>query len=169
LSSYTPMQTINYQYTAVITPLLLISLIYVFKFILFKFPKLLTFFIFYLLLFTLYGSYLYGPLIYAKKPNIDAFKPKFGYMIDYKFINNLIPDSASLSVTNNLGAHFANHKYLYAFSSHYQSADYTLILIEDAYEPEKKDKLLKYVDNLMNDGKHELIYQQEKLYLFKRF
>lgn len=168
LSNYQPMLTISYQYTAVITPLLFIALIYFFIFIKNKFPKLIPFFAIYLLAFTLTGSYLYGPLFFSKRPNNDVFTQKFTQIIPLDKINSLIPPSASLSVTNNLGAHFANHKYLYAFPAKYNTTDYALIFLEDSFETIKTDKMLIYIDELNKSPNYKLIFQDKKLFLFKK-
>lgn len=47
-------------------------------------------------------------------------------------VKKLIPDSASLSVQNNLGAHFSERLFVYTFPFRANSADYVLI---DAHDP----------------------------------
>lgn len=168
ISNYSPMQTINYQYTAVITPLLLISLIYFYKLFLSKNLKLTIFFSIYLLFFSLLGSYFYGPLFFAKNRNNDAFKHKFRQVIDYKYLNTLIPPKASLSVTNNLGAHFAHHQFLYAFPFKYNQAQYTLIMLEDSFETIKSDKIKIYIEKLDKNPNYQLIFTDKYIFLYQK-
>lgn len=168
LSSYYPMKTINYQYTAVINPLFFLSMIYFFSFIFKKSKYLFYFFLFFLFSFSIYGSYLYSPLFYAKNPSKDIFKKKYNQQLNLKQLETLIPSSASLSVTNNLGAYVANRRYLYSFPAKFLKTDYVLLHLDQKYEKVKENKLKNYIYLLNRSSNHQLIYQSGLTYVYQK-
>jgi len=100
LSNNSQLRQIYYQYTSTITPFIFISGIYGVKQFIKWFPKIpKLYIIIYLLVFTLFSAYFFGPLPGAKNPNTDMFTRPYS---NKKTVENFlakIPEKYSVSVT----------------------------------------------------------------------
>jgi hypothetical protein len=78
-------------------------------------------------------------------------------------IHKFIPDSASLSVQNNLGAHFSHRKHIYTFPFMSDQADYVLI---DATDPYSVTRFTPRHRNFMFATQLPNAYSQEVIKVF---
>lgn len=125
LSSKAELYQIYYQYTAAITPFILISSIFGAGFLLKKIRQVSPFILsVYLVVVSLYTAYLYGPLPGAKEPNLDMITK---VNPDKNAINRLlsaIPQKYSVAASNSLGAHLTHRTYLFTIPAGLDNADY---------------------------------------------
>lgn len=132
LSKNPNLHQIYYQYSASITPFILISTIFGVKNLKKWFPKIPNaIFICYLVFFTLVSTYHYGPLPGAKKPNIAMFTRQ---LPEAKYIDNFlstIPPKYSIAATNNVGSHLSHRQKIYTIPVGIDKADYIVFLLND--------------------------------------
>jgi len=134
LSNNSQLHEVYYQYTAAITPFLLISAIYSVNFLIRRFPKITTdLIIIYLLTASLLCGYAFGPLPGAIHSNIDMFKKQLSYsgIID-NFISQ-IPTRYSIAATNNIGSHLSRRQKIFTIPVGIDKADVILFLLNDPY------------------------------------
>lgn len=132
LSNNANLRQIYYQYTASITPFVFIAAIYGIKNIRDLFPKIpLGFYAFYLVITTIYSVYYFGPLPFAKNPNIDMFtKPQKNKEIIDKFLQG-IDRKYSVAATNNLGSHLSQRERIFTIPIGIDKADIVVFLLND--------------------------------------
>lgn len=84
----------------------------------------------------------------------------------------MIPDNASVSSQDNFVSHLSKRKELYLFPLYYDKVDYVLVMektqgiFDTGYVPQEMQD--KYISFLQNDRKHELIFNENGLLLFKK-
>ena len=134
MSNYSFTHDIKSQYTALLTPFIYISMIYGLNRILTFIQRKLTTrlrFIHHLVLIGIVGAA--GISFFLQSQAFQAthwLKTDHDRMLD-KMLQK-IPDEASVSTTNLIGAHVANRYKLYAFPNRYKEADY---VVYDFYAP----------------------------------
>ena len=130
LSNNSQLHQIYYQYTSTITPFIFISAIFAVKKILKWFPKIPRFYIvIYLLIFTIFASYSFGPLPGARQPNVDMFtKPQANKEIIEKFLSK-IPQHYTVAATNNLGSHLSHRQRISTIPLGIDKADVVVFLL----------------------------------------
>ena len=137
LSNNTQLHQIYYQYTAAISPFIFISTIYGIKNINIYMPKIKSnFFIIYILLFSFFTAYLYGPLPGAQEANIDMFTKQVKdrqFIIDYL---SRIPRQASVAASNNIGAHLSERQRIYTLPLGIDKADVIVFFLNDSESPQ---------------------------------
>ena len=134
LSNNSQLHEIYYQYTAAITPFLLISAIYSANFLIRRFSKIKTIYIIiYLLFTTLICSYAFGSLPGSMHANLDMFNKQLSYrgVID-NFISQ-IPTKYSIAATNNIGSHLSRRQKIFTIPVGIDQADVILFLLNDPY------------------------------------
>lgn len=151
------------QYTATITPFIFISAIYGIRFIN-QLNKIKLFYIsIFVVIMSMLGAYLYGPMHFAKQPTnknyVEAMENK--YVID-NYLESF-PNETKLAVTNNLGAHLSYRKDIYLVQFAYEKADYAIFFMRDPFKVE-----IETLEKVFNDPNFELEYQDDKFYVFKR-
>lgn len=83
-------------------------------------------------------------------------------------VKGTIPSTYSVSVTNNIGAHFSQRQLLYNYPINAQSADYTVILLGDQYAWPTGDEQKRVLQLLLADKNYELLTHINNFYEFKR-
>ena len=151
LSSNDNLHQIYYQYSAAITPFIFISAIYGTRRLKIWFPKVsYALFAFYLLISTFYASYSYGPLPFAKKPNIDMFiKPQENKEEIESYLSQ-IPNSYSVAATNNAGSHLSQRQVIYTIPYGIEKADIVVFLLSDKKSQEEFEDEVKTVKSNKN-------------------
>lgn len=147
LSKNSQLHQIYYQYTSTITPFIFISAIFALKKILKWFPKIPKFYIaIYLLTSTIFSAYSFGPLFFAKKPNVDMFtKPQVNKKIIENFLSK-IPEEYSIAATNNLGSHLSHRQRVSTIPLGIDKADVVVFLQKEIVDNSKHNK--NYVEVL---------------------
>lgn len=175
LSNNPNLHQIYYQYTAAITPFLFIAAIYgvlVVTYSIKRLSKLFTlnphpFIIIYLLVISLYGAYLYGPLPGSKSPNLDMItKPATDKELITQALSQ-IPSTARVATSNNLGAHLANREHIYVLPLGVEQADYLVFYLTSSQPKESLQKDLELVNQLRNDPKYEIVVEKGIFIVFK--
>ncbi|MBI2613341.1 MAG: DUF2079 domain-containing protein [Candidatus Levybacteria bacterium] len=168
LSNNSQLHQIYYQYTSAITPFLFISAMFgVKQFTKWfpKFPKI--YFVIYLLLFTLYAAYSYGPLFFAKEPNIDMFtKPQPNREIIENFLSK-IPEEYSVAATNNLGSHVSHRQQIFTIPAGIDRADVIMFLL-NSNSGRSVDAEKEIIKNLKNDKNYIEILSVDDFVVFKK-
>lgn len=119
-----------YHYTAAIIPFVFISTIYAIKFLhgvdkrIFSY----TFFGFYLVIFGLFSTGYYGSLPGTRIGYIDIYKDKAEHKGQVRRIIESIPQTKSISATNNLAAHLSYREQIFVFPQGRAIADYVFIM-----------------------------------------
>src|SRR3989344_1034606 len=149
-----------YHYTATISPFIFISAIYSIAILKRKIaPNIINA---YILLFSLFAAYLYGPLPGARGQDIAMYTK---IVKNQSFINKYlvaIPKNYSVAVTNNLGAHVSQRQKVYVLPHGIGEADFIIFLrIRGVVE---KPLLLK----VENDPNYSLILKKEEFLVFKK-
>lgn len=164
LSNFPPMHQIYYQYSATITPFIFLSVIYAIRFIRNKAPEIpLSAFSGVLIIFTLVSAYDFGPLPFAKKPNMDMFNKPLSTKTHVDSYIEMLPKSESISASNNLGSHLSHRKNIYVIPLGIGEADRVMFLTRGANEKEKKILLEMEIDT-----GYYLINQYDDFYVFKK-
>ncbi|MDO8513532.1 MAG: DUF2079 domain-containing protein [bacterium] len=179
LSDQSQMTRMYYHYTSDIAPFVFISTVFGLSLLirtLLRYIKVngkqldISFYqkkaIIYLVAVTLIGSWLWSPLPLARNADIKAFtdrNPAKNYLDE---LAATIPKSASVSATNRMSPHFTDRKISYYFPVGVNYADY--IVIEKGYEfdiPEVETS--KIIENLEDSSKHDKIYDENNIVVFK--
>ncbi|MEK7573820.1 MAG: DUF2079 domain-containing protein [Patescibacteria group bacterium] len=170
LSDNVQLRQIYYQYSAAITPFIFISTIYSIKFITDKFRKIpLSFFSWYILFFALISAYFLGPLPLSKRPNISVFTEQLSYRKDV--INTLkqIPQDASVTSSNNLGAHLSHREKLYTLPLGVEEADYVAFLLTDNFAQPSLSAQKELAKNLKQNKRYYVVYEKDDFIVFKKY
>jgi uncharacterized membrane protein len=160
---------IYYQYTAAITPFLVISSIYAVVFLRKLFPKInARIIIAYLLGATLVSVYLYGPLPGTVHASIAMFKNQLAnkQIID-NFLSN-IPTRYSIAATNNLGSHLSRRRNIYTIPVGIDKADVILFLLNDVFAQPSLSAQKDMVKQMSNDKNYIQIYKNGDFVAFEK-
>lgn len=169
LSSNKPLREIYYQYTSAITPFILISSVYAISFFKKRFLKVESgLLIFYLLFATSLSYYFHGPLPGGKHANLQMFNNQ---LANRKAIDNFIskiPESYSVTASNNLGPHLSHRRNLYNIPIATGSADMILFLLNDywAQPPLKVQKQM--AEDLKNNKNYTLVFKDGDFVAFAK-
>ncbi len=166
LSSNSNFYQIYYQYTSTITPFIFISSIFGINYIKSRFPNIPTIvYASYLILATIYSSYFFGPLPFAKNPNIAMFtKPQKDAKAIENFLNT-IPKSYTVSATNNIGSHVSQRQKIVTIPVRFNEADYVLFLLNDA---SSKANFTQLVESLRTNENYMITYKIGDFIAFKK-
>lgn len=168
LSNNPQLHQIYYQYTSTITPFIFISAIFAVKKILKWFPRIPKSYIaIYLLIFALYSAYSYGPLPFAKKPNLDMFtKPQPNKEVVENFLSK-IPKHYSVAATNNLGSHVSHRQQVFTIPVGIEKADVVIFLL-NANSSQSLNEEKEMVDNLKHENNYVEALRIDDFVAFKR-
>jgi uncharacterized membrane protein/pimeloyl-ACP methyl ester carboxylesterase len=169
LGSNSGFHTIYYQYTAAITPFLVIASIYGIAFLKNKFSKLNSrILIIYLLAATLISAYLYGPLPGAIYANVTMFTQQLANQqaID-DFLNN-IPTRYSIAASNNLGSHLSRRRNIYTIPIGIGQADVILFLLNDQFAQPSLAAQKGMVKEMFNDKNYIQVYKDGDFVAFEK-
>lgn len=168
LSNNPQLHQIYYQYTSTITPFMFISAIFAVKKILKWFPKIPKFHItIYLLAFSLFSAYSYGPMPGARRPNLDMFtKPQSNKQVIEDFLSK-IPAEYSVAATNNLGSHVSHRQQIFTIPVGIGKADMVIFLL-NANSSQSLDEEKKLAYNMKFDKNYIEVFRIDDFIVFKR-
>lgn len=169
LSNNDNLHQIYYQYTAAITPFLVIATIYSVKKISEVFPRFTaekTAII--LMVFTMYSSYQFGPLPGSKSPNVDMItKPESLKEIINKTLSQ-IPPELSVASTNNIGSHLSGRKNIYTLPNGVNNADVIIFLTKNEnYPMENINKEYALLLSLKNNPRYSIEIEKNNFIVFR--
>ncbi|HID63842.1 MAG TPA: DUF2079 domain-containing protein [Anaerolineae bacterium] len=117
----------------------------------------------------LFSAYWSGPLPFSRSVEPDRYQVVESKVEALNEVKTLIPEEASLSVTNYLGAHFTQREKIYLFPTNCGKADF--VLVDSAPRnwwrpggPEEPSALAR----LQESPNHELIYSKNNILLFRK-
>jgi len=190
LSQNISMSTIRFFYTATITPFVFISSIYALRFLLDKQNLFMNFvkkidstytisrlnlvfaFSSVILLASITSSILYGPLPYSSDPYADEFLVKKEDVKTAKEMFKLIPPNASISASNNLGAHLSIRKNAYTFPyPPHKEPEYVMINLAKPYRKSKsisREEFNKSLQELLFQGNYGVYYSKDGYTILKK-
>lgn len=169
LSNNANLRQIYFHYTAVITPFLFIGAIFGIKNLQKIFSKIpLFFYSLYLILATLYSVYFFGPLPFAKNPNIDMFiKPQSNKETINRVLSQ-IDEKYTVAATNNLGAHLSQRQQLFTIPVGVDKADVVLFLLNDQSALPSLASQKEMAEKLKGNKDYILIFEKDDFVVFKR-
>jgi uncharacterized membrane protein/fermentation-respiration switch protein FrsA (DUF1100 family) len=160
---------IYYQYTAAITPFLVISSIYSIAFLQKKFPRINNrMIIIYLLIAALMSAHLYGPLPGAKHANISMFNDQ---VVNRTIIDNFlnkIPTRYSIAASNNLGSHLSHRRNIYTIPIGIGQADVILFLLNDEFAQPSLKAQKEMVKQMSDDKNYIQVYKNGDFVAFEK-
>jgi len=169
LSNNSGLYEIYYQYTAAITPFILISSIYGAKLLRDHFPKIKNQeVIIYLILVSLISAYLYGPLPGGIHANVAMFTEQLanGKTIDNFLVN--IPTRYSIAASNNLGSHLSHRKNIYTIPIGIGQADVILFLLNDNFAQPSLKAQKEMAKQMSNDKNYIQVYKDGDFVAFEK-
>lgn len=169
LSNNSQLYQIYYQYTVNITPFIFISSIFAVKKIIKLFPKTPDIYITaYLIFFTFFSAYSFGPLPWAKNPNIDMFiKPQKNKVVIENFLS-WIPEKYIVAATNNLGSHLSQRKIIYTIPLGTDKADVILFLLNDQFAQPSLVAQKEMVERLKRNKDYVKVFEKDDFVIFKK-
>lgn len=170
LSKSGAMRNIYFHYTAVITPFVIISSMYGFRFCLGKLKnsniRILVVFIF---LCVLYFSVTQSPLPSSLGKEIKPFVAPSNIRFDaFEWQRILADDSIKVMATGSLAPVFSSRRYLYNFSEKYDLADYIVLSSQEVYNGYEHFKTIKPYEKLVNDVRFTIIYKSGTFEVYKK-
>lgn len=169
LSSNLALRQIYYQYTAAITPFVIISAIYGVAFIKRRFFKINDLIIIvYLLLATIISSYLFGPLPGAVHANVNMFTQPLSNRQEIDTFIAEIPTRYSIAATNNLGAHLSHRQNLYTIPIGIGKADVIVFLLNDYWAQPSLASQKQMAKQMVNDKNYIEVYKSGDFVAFEK-
>jgi len=178
LSSNGNMRMIDYQYTSAITPFIFISAIFGFSALKRFLVKRLQMkpivrwipvgILSVVLLCAGYATYQWGEFPFSPTSRFKTFTTVPHHKDRMDWVKHYIPQSASVSATNNLGAHYSQRKILYNFPIGAMKAEYSVVLLGDYYAWPSGEVQQATVDALLSDTGYELLAHDDNFYAFKK-
>jgi uncharacterized membrane protein len=169
LSNNPNLRQIYYQYTSTLTPFIFISGIYGVKQFVKWFPKVSkSYLIVYLLFFTFYSAYSFGPLPGAKNPNVDMFTKPYTNKRTVEDFLLTIPEKYSVAATNNLGSHLSHRETIYTIPIGIDKADIVAFLLNDRFAQPSLNAQIKMAQDLKSDKNYVKIFEQGDFIVFKK-
>ncbi len=182
LSDKGELHQIYYQYTAAITPFLFIAAIYGVRHILFmvgsskvKKPVWLrgeeigvNFFAGYVVIVSLIGAYLYGPLPGAKEPNLAMFTRQ---VQNKSFINASlaqIDTQYSVAASNSLGAHLSQREHIYTLPLGLEKAEVVAFLLSDSNNMPSQEWHKEASQKLRKDPRYSIWFEKGDFIVFRK-
>lgn len=173
LSNNVSMRSTFFHYTALIIPFVFISTIYGIK----KIEEIkLKKFIFVkktlpvlLMGFSLFFSYLNGPLPGSRRPELHPFLFPQQEMREVVLWAGVLKDeNLKISSTGQLAPYFTSRRYFYNFSTYYYLADYLVIRPHEIYNYPEKDQLVPVYEKLKNDKRFMKIYEGSNFEVYRK-
>ncbi len=170
LSNNSNMQSIIFQYTAVMTPVLFVASIHGYLYMHKRLGMTYKNIAIVQLIVTLLFSYYMSPLPYSKKYDrriTNEIKTEIRDINEWarKLKNEQIPVSASLGVATK----FTDRKVMIPFSSHYSKADYVILLKQEVLNDWfNADGSRRAFEELVADERFERVYAKDDLEVYKK-
>lgn len=159
------MRLIDYQYTAGITPWIFVSEIYGFLFASRWIDK--QALVAFVIVTTLASVWFWGELPVGSRTRFVYFQTAPFEASAIRRVKLDVPSNATVSVTNNIGAHFSSREFVYNFPVKADSVDYDVVLLGDQYAWPSGDEQKNTVLALLANRNYKLISQEGLFYAFK--
>ena len=169
LGSNSGFHEIYYQYTAAITPFIVLASIFSINSLKKKFSKITNrALIIFLIVLALISAYLYGPLPGTIHANVDMFKKQLSNAknIDGFLIN--IPTKYSIAASNNLGSHLSHRRNIYTIPLGIGQADVILFLLNDAFAQPSLKAQKDMVEQMSDDKNYIQVYKDGDFVAFEK-
>jgi uncharacterized membrane protein len=148
LSQYRMTYSVYFYHSVIIAGILFFAAIFSFeKIIKAKIHQ--KFILVFLLIISVIYSYKYSVTPFSKTFSFNDFRPTLHAKLISE-VKQIIPDDASLSIQHNLGPHFANRRKLFQFPYNVPMADYVVLDIYDPYQNNQMS-FFRYGGALMGD------------------
>lgn len=169
LSSNPNLYQIYYQYTALLTPFLFISLIWILFFLKRKFPRIKIQFLIAVVIFSsLYSARTLGPLPGSLKPNTQMFtEPLFNRSVVDAYLSR-ISSEYSVSASNNLGAKLSQRENLYVIPYGTSNADFIAILLRRGPDDLSERAEREVLERVRRDSNYIEVFKNGGFTLFQR-
>lgn len=169
LSNNANLRQIYFHYAAAITPFLFVGAIFGIKNLQKIFPRLpLFFYSLYLILTTLYAAYSFGPLPFAKNPNIDMFvKPQADKETIQKILSK-IRKHYSIAATNNIGSYLSHRQEIFTIPVGVEKADFVIFLLNDPFAQPSLKAQKDLANRLKYNKNYVLVFEKDDFVAFKR-
>jgi uncharacterized membrane protein/uncharacterized membrane protein YbhN (UPF0104 family) len=133
LSTNPNLRDISYQYNAAVIPFLYISSIFAIHYLLSKKYRFFTIktFTVYLLFWTIFTAWLYGPLPGAKNPELEIFTKQTPHRAEIFSFIQTIPKNVSIAATNNVAGALSHRQRIYVLPQGIKKANLLLFLPQD--------------------------------------
>lgn len=169
LSNNAQLHQLYYQYTAAITPFVIIASLYGTRILRKRFPQIKTpILVIYILSCALYSAYAFGPLPGAQNPNLDMITRQKPYRFEVEKFVQSIPKNKSISASNNIGAHVSQRENIYTIPMGMESAEFVLLSLDDEYSLPSQEVQMSYVQRLKKDHAYQLVFQAGPFYAFEK-
>ncbi len=168
LSNNRQLHQIYFQYTATITPFLFIAAIYGARRIEKRIPRLTPYLGWYLLITTIIGAYLYGPLPPAQYANIDMMHKPLAYKEEINSFISQIKKKYSIAATNNIGSHLSRRQRIYTIPVGVNTSDVVIFLLNDPYAQPSREAQIKMAESLRQDPRYVVAFEKEEFIAFRK-
>ncbi len=172
LSNNANQQTIFFQYTAVITPIIFLSTVLGVHWIRARLksrPRLWRAVITWLAVTQALSLFWWAPLP-GTRYSKDALAPfkSSAYRQSVAKIATLVKPDDKLAVTNNLAPHFTQREYEWAFPDHLEQADAIVAMPSGDYDVLPAPEIKRKLQELEHDPTWQLVLHDRDLYYFRR-
>lgn len=168
LSSNKQLHQIYFQYTSAITPFIFISAIYASKLLTKYFPKLKVLLFFYVLFFASYASYIYGPLPFAKKPNLDMLVKPINNKDKIELFLSSIPKNYSVATSNSIGSHLSQRKKIFTIPFGLDEADIIIFNLNDSFPQPSRETHFRMVSELRVSKYYKKVFEEGSFVAFEK-
>lgn len=169
LSTNDGLHQIYYQYTAAITPFVIISALFGVTYIKKIFPKIpYAVFSCYLVAMTILLAYITGPLPGAASPNLDMFTKPLIYANAIDDFLQRIPQRYSIAATNNVGSHLSHRQKIFTIPTGMDQADIIVFLLNDQFAQPSLKAQQQMVKDLGHDPRYFEVISYKDFVVFAK-
>jgi hypothetical protein len=170
LSNNWLMRLIDFQYTSTVTPFLFIAAVEGWRMVRIRLGNGWGRGALYGWAFAwlLASVYLYAEIPFGKESKLLLYTTPQAETTIMNLLIREIPSTASVSVTNNIGAHVSQREFLYNFPIATNSADYVLAKIDNPNAWPSLPDQVRVVQELLTSPNHRLLIQTGFFYAFQR-
>lgn len=169
-------KSLDYQYSATAVFGIIISMIYGLNNMMFFLKKaysrkkiLLKLALGLSFLFLLINLRSYSPLpLLGQKPYLDFLKYHYAAAQKINEWKTKIPGEASVSATNNVGAHFSKRQNLYLFPAKTEVSDYIVFAAKSWQDPISEEEKALEIKKIQNNPKYTLLDSGEDYFIFRK-
>lgn len=169
LSKSGAMRNIYFHYTAIITPFVMISAIYGFKFLMQWVHRYIGLLIALNVACILYFSATLSPLPYSVSREIHPFIwPVRERFEAFEWQSKLANENLRIMATGHMGPVFSSRRYFYNFSEKYGLADYIVLSTDEVYNSSDSDAWKPAYEKLIVDNRFSLVYKNQNFEVYKK-
>ncbi len=169
LSNNGDLHQIAFQYTSIITSFIFIAGIYGALRLHKKYNISYAILSLYILGASIISAYAFGPLPFAREPDLDMFvKPQVDSRVIDTYLNS-IPKRYSIASTNNLGSHLSRRQRIYTIPIGMDKADFLVFLLNnDPFAQPSPKAQADFVNNLRRDRNYIQVFKQGNFIAFEK-